>query len=155
MKLKEILIGIFNVKSTYDFMINVIITFLAGILGYFHLLYLNNKDLFIAITLVVIGDWFAGMAVAIKNGKWETWKALKVIYYMAAYSWAVSMVLSVEKGYPSAFWLSEAVIMPILVFQIISFLKNISLLGLLPKSLLTEILDKIDKHKDDTVSGRN
>lgn len=149
MKPKDIILSVINIKSTYDFIINATVSFLAGILGYFHLLYLDNKDLFSAITMVVVGDWLAGVALAFKRNKFETWKALKIVYYIAAYSFTLAMVLSIEKGYPSAFWLSEAVIMPILVFQTISFLKNLSLLGLIPKSLLTDILNKIDKYKEE------
>jgi phage-related holin len=64
----------------------------------------------------------------------------------------LATVLSIEKGYPSAFWLSEAIIMPILVFQVISILKNAGLLGILPKGLLTEMLEKIDKYKTDNIT---
>lgn len=149
MKLKELIIGITNLKSGFDFFINVIAAFLGAVLAYFNVLYLDNKDLFAAITIVVIGDWFSGVALALHKNKFETWKSLKVVYYLTAYSCTLAMVLSIEKGYPAAFWLSEAVIMPILVFQTISFLKNLSLLGLIPKSLLTDILSKIDKYKEE------
>lgn len=149
MKIKDLILSIINIKSGFDFFINILVAFIGAILAYFHVLYLDNKDLFAAITLVVIGDWLSGVTLAIYKGKFETWKSLKIVYYLTAYSFTLAMVLSIEKGYPAAFWLSEAVIMPILVFQTISFLKNLSLLGLLPKSLLTDILDKIDKYKED------
>jgi hypothetical protein len=57
----------------------------------------------------------------------------------------------VEKGFPGTGWLSETIIMPFIVFQIMSALKNASLAGFIQNDLLNTILDKIDKHK----GGRN
>jgi phage-related holin len=36
---------------------------------------------------------------------------------------------------------------PFLVFQLISILKNASMVGIVQNELLTQILDKLDKHK--------
>jgi hypothetical protein len=55
--------------------------------------------------------------------------------------------LSVEKGMEGTFWLSETIMIPFLIFQLISALKNASMAGYIDSSLLNEILDKIDKHK--------
>jgi hypothetical protein len=55
--------------------------------------------------------------------------------------------LSVEKGIEGTFWLSETIMIPFLIFQLISALKNASMAGYIDSSLLNEILDKIDKHK--------
>jgi len=78
----------------------------------------------------------------------QTNKALKLVWYLGGYYSIAFMVLFVEKAHPSAFCLSETVIMPILVFQIISISKNASLLGLIPIPVVNEILSKIDKHKN-------
>ena len=40
---------------------------------------------------------------------------------------------------------------PFLVFQLISILKNASMVGVVKNELLTQILDKLDKHKGDRV----
>jgi phage-related holin len=141
--IKETLQSIAHTRSYGEIVFNAIVTVLGAIFGYFQLTIIENKNLFIAVLIVVIGDWIFGTARAVKNKKWETQKAMKVIYYVFAYSVIVFVVLSIEKAMPSAFFLSDAVVMPILIFQTISMLKNASLIGWIPKGLLLQILEKI------------
>jgi fucose 4-O-acetylase-like acetyltransferase len=53
----------------------------------------------------------------------------------------------VEKGFVGAGWLSETIIIPFMVFQLISALKNASMAGFIKMDELNKILDRIDKHK--------
>jgi hypothetical protein len=55
----------------------------------------------------------------------------------------------IEKGFEGTFWLSETLCAPFIVFQVISALKNAHTIGLINHSLLSDILNKIDKHKFD------
>lgn len=145
---KEIISGIIHVRSFTDFILGAIVAAIAATAGYFKLLVLGNPNAFEAITWVVVIDFICGILVALKNDKFETQKALKVVYYFTAYFALLGLVLKVEEGFPSAFWLSEAVIMPILVFQVVSVLKNLSILGIINNTLLNTILEKVDQHKD-------
>ena len=43
--------------------------------------------------------------------------------------------------------MSETVLIPFMVFQLISALKNASMAGLIKATELNKILDRIDKHK--------
>ena len=52
-----------------------------------------------------------------------------------------------EKGFVGSGWLSETVLIPFLVFQLISALKNASMAGFMKIEEVNSILDKIDKHK--------
>lgn len=145
--IKESVQSIAHLRSQQECIFNFFVTVFSAILGYFNVTIIENKDLFISILIVVIGDWIFGTIRAIKNKKWETQKAMKLIYYVFAYSVIVFVILSIEKANPSAFFLSDAIIMPILVFQTISMLKNASLIGLIPNGLLLQILEKIDAYK--------
>lgn len=140
--------SIAHVRTIKEFIVNIIITFFAFIFGYFKIICLDNKNLFLAIAVVVMVDWIFGVSLSLKNKSFETQKALKIVYYLCAYWLILFTVLSVEKGYPSAFWLSEAIIMPILTFQIISMIKNLILLGLIKNSLAKEIFKNVDKYKE-------
>lgn len=140
--------SIAHVRSVKEFIVNAIITAIAFVFGYFKIICLDNQNLFIAIAVVVIIDWLFGVALSFKNKVFETQKALKIIYYLGAYWLILFAVLSIEKGYPSAFWLSEAIIMPILTFQIISMVKNLILLNLITNSVAKEIFKNIDKYKE-------
>jgi hypothetical protein len=66
---------------------------------------------------------------------------------LVAFWLLLAVVLTIEKGFPFASFLSEAVLLPIISFSLISALKNMQILGLIENSLLNEILSKIDKHK--------
>ena len=59
----------------------------------------------------------------------------------------LACILSIEKGFQGTAWLSETIMAPFLVFQLISILKNASMVGAIDNELLTQILDKLDKHK--------
>lgn len=142
--------SIAHVRSVKEFLANALITVVAFVFGYFKVICLDNQNLFIAIAVVVIVDWIFGVVLSFKNQAFETQKALKIIYYLCAYWLILFAVLSIEKGYPSAFWLSEAIIMPILTFQIISMVKNLILLGIVNNSLAKEMFKNIDKYKEKT-----
>ena len=59
----------------------------------------------------------------------------------------LACILSIEKGFTGTAWLSETIMAPFMVFQLISVLKNASMVGIVQNELLTQILDKLDKHK--------
>ena len=147
-QLKDMITSISHLKSLKDFFLNLIITLLSFLFAYGKVLILDNINLFIAIGVVVIIDWIFGVMIAIKNKKFETQKALKIVYYLITYWSMLFAVLSIEKGFPSAFWLTEAIIMPILVFQIISMIKNLMLLGVINNSLAKQMFKNIDKYKE-------
>ena len=53
----------------------------------------------------------------------------------------------VEKGFPGTGWLSEVIVVPFMILQLISALKNASMAGLIKIEELNKILDRIDSHK--------
>jgi toxin secretion/phage lysis holin len=103
---------------------------------------------FIAIVAVVLLDALLGISRALINKEFETRKAFKGVFMMVAFTSLLATVLIIEKGYPFASFLSETVLLPIIVFQVISILKNMQLLGLISGTLLDKIIDNIDKHKN-------
>lgn len=103
---------------------------------------------FIAIFFVVLLDAVFGIAKAFKLGNFETKKTFKAVFMLVGFWLLLATVLTIEKGFPFASFLSEAILLPILLFQLISALKNMHLLGLIENSTLTKILANIDKHKE-------
>ena len=146
--LKINILSILHIRTASETVFTFITTIFWSIIAYHKDLFMNNVNLFSAIWIVIWVDWIFGVWRAKRNGNFEIQKAFKVLYYCVAYTLTLQVVLSVEKGYPSAIWMSEAIVMPILTFQIISILKNISLLGLIPQGLLLEVLKKIDTYKE-------
>lgn len=120
---------------------------LSFLASYFMELTLNNAEQFLAVACVVLMDGFFGIIAGIKREGFKTFKALSVLRTLGIWWVILGAILAVEKGFTGAGCMSETIIIPFLVFQIISALKNASMSGFIKIDLLNLILDKIDKHK--------
>ena len=120
------------------------ITFMCS---YFMNLTMANSDQYLAIVGVMFLDGVFGMIAGTKREGFQTRKAIKVLRNTVAWMVILTVILMVEQGFAGTAWLSEVIVVPFMVFQIISALKNASMAGFIQMSLLNQILDKIDKHK--------
>jgi len=130
-----------------EFLISSIFAFMAFIFSYFYNLTISNYPQFIAVISVVFLDGLFGIIAGTKREGFKTYKAIKVLKTAVFWIILLAVILSVEKGFVGAGWLSETIMIPFLVFQIISTLKNASMSGYIKIGLLNQIMDKIDKHK--------
>lgn len=108
---------------------------------------LNEKDQFIAIFFVVVLDTILAMIKAYRDSSFQTNKAFKSVVRLVLFWGLLATVLTIEKAFIFASFLSEAIILPILLFQLMSIVKNLNLLGFINGDLATRILSKIDNHK--------
>jgi phage-related holin len=122
-------------------------TLLAFIGTYFFNLTADNIEQFLAVGLIIFVDGFFGVWAGIKREGFQTFKALKVLKTFGFWMVMLACILSIEKGFTGMGWLSETIVAPFMVFQLISVLKNASMVGIVKNELLTQILDKLDKHK--------
>lgn len=122
-------------------------TVLAFICTYFFNMAMANSEQYLALVGVVMTDGFFGVIAGIKREGFKTFKALKVLQTMVVWIIFLTILLVIEKGFPGTGWLSETILLPFIIFQIVSALKNASMAGLIDGKLLVEILDKIDLHK--------
>lgn len=109
---------------------------------------MNNVEQYLAVVAAVTLDGFFGIIAGIKREGFKTYKALKVLRTMMIWLMFLTSLLIIEKGFDVT-WLSETILLPFVVFELISALKNASMSGFIDAKLLTEILDKIDLHKGD------
>lgn len=124
------------------------ISALCGFMGsYFMDLTANNNEQYLAVICVMLLDGFFGIIAGIKREGFKTYKALNVLKNIFAWELILTVILSIELGFTGTGWLSETILAPFLVFQLISALKNASMAGFIKNELLNEILDRIDKHK--------
>ena len=127
-----------------------ITSFTAGVTfmcSYFMNLTMANSDQYLAIVGVMFLDGVFGMIAGTRREGFQTRKAIKVLRNTVAWLVILTVILMVEQGFAGTAWLSEVIVVPFMVFQIISALKNASMAGFIQMSLLNQILDKIDKHK--------
>ena len=115
--------------------------------SYFLNLTMDNAEQYLAIVAVLLLDGFFGVWAGVKREGFKTYKALKVLKNISAWVIILTVILMVEKGFLGAGWMSETIIIPFMVFQLISALKNASMAGFIKMDELNKILDRIDNHK--------
>jgi small basic protein len=103
---------------------------------------------YFALTIVILLDGIFGIIAGTKREGFKTFKSLKI--FKSLFSWIVILttIFIVEKAFPFAFWLSETFISPVIIFYLISALKNASSSGFIKAKLLNQIMEKIDQHKN-------
>jgi phage-related holin len=134
-------------KSNTLFLAAAVSTTMSFICSYFMELYMGNAEQYLALIAIVFIDGFFGIAAGIKREGFQTRKAVRVL--QRAITWMVLLtgILMVEKGFAGTSWLSETIIVPFIVLQLISALKNASMAGFIKAEELNQLLDRIDNHK--------
>jgi len=117
------------------------------ICSYFMELTMQNAEQYLAITTLVFADGFFGIIAGIKREGFKTYKAIKILRTLIFWVVMLTLILVIEKSIPGAGWLSETVLMPLVIFQLISTVKNASMAGFIKADVLNQILDRVDKHK--------
>jgi hypothetical protein len=120
---------------------------LTFICSYFWDLTMSNYEQYLAIVGVLFLDGIFGMIAGTKREGFKTFRALQVLRSVVVWVTFLTVILMVEKGFTGTAWLSEVIIIPFILFQLISALKNASMAGYIKAGLLNEILDRVDNHK--------
>jgi|TARA_B100000768_G_scaffold178332_1_gene193932 hypothetical protein len=108
---------------------------------------MGNSEQYMAVLLVLLLDGVFGIMAGMKREGFKTYKALRVLKNIFAWELILTVILSIELGFDGTAWLSETILAPFMIFQMISALKNASMAGFIKNELLNEILDRIDSHK--------
>ena len=124
-----------------------ILTGMSFIASYFYNLALAEYPQYIAVISVIFIDGIFGIIAGTKREGFKTFKAISVLRTAVVWVVILTVLLSIEKGFKGAGWMSETVLIPFMLFQMVSALKNASMAGYIKVNLLNDILDKIDKHK--------
>ena len=120
---------------------------LAFICSYFMELTMQNAEQYLAIATLIFADGFFGIIAGIKREGFKTFKALKILRTLVFWTIILTVILVIEKSISGASWLSETVVVPLVVLQLISVLKNASMAGFIKMDVVNQILDRIDSHK--------
>jgi phage-related holin len=134
-------------KSNTLFLAIAATTTMSFICSYFLELYMGNLEQYLGLVAVIFIDGFFGIIAGTKREGFQTRRAVSVLQRAVTWVIFLTVILMVEKGFAYTAWLSETIIVPFIVLQLISALKNASMAGYIKADLLNEILDRIDKHK--------
>jgi hypothetical protein len=135
------------INSTFIKLTLIFSSVYGFISSYFLNLTIDNSNQYLAITAVILLDGFFGVCAGIKREGFKTYKAIRVLKNIITWWMILTVILLVEIGIDGTDWLSETIMIPFVVFEIISALKNASMAGFIKKQVLNDILDSIDKHK--------
>ena len=126
----------------------------AFVCSYFMEITMQNAEQYLAITALIFADGFFGVIAGIKREGFKTYKAVKILKNLIFWIIFLTVILGIEANFSGTFWLSETIITPLIIFQLISALKNASMAGFVKIDELNKILDRIDKHKGDRSSEK-
>lgn len=133
-----------TIAAATTYTVSTMITFICT---YFFNMAISNADQYLALVAVVMTDGFFGVIAGSKREGFQTCKAIKVLRTLVTWVMILTVVLMVEKGFAGTNWLSETILVPFVIFQLMSTLKNASLAGFIKLEVLNNILDKFDNHK--------
>lgn len=122
---------------------------IAFICSYFMEITMQNLEQYLTIATLIFADGFFGVIAGIKREGFKTYKAVKILKNLIFWVIFLTIILGIEANFDGTYWLSETIITPLIIFQLISILKNASMAGFIKTDELNRILDKIDKHKGD------
>jgi phage-related holin len=135
-----------KMKSTLGLILSLTTT-ITFVCTYFGKLAMDNIEQYFAVVAVIFMDGFFGVIAGIKKEGFRTYKAIKVLKNVFSWLVILTVILMIERGFKGTGWLSETIIVPFMIFELISALKNASMSGFIKNDQLNKILDLIDKHK--------
>ena len=134
-------------KSSLSLILSSVSVTIGFVCSYFMEITMQNAEQYLAITALIFADGFFGVIAGVKREGFKTYKAVKILKNLLFWIIFLTVILGIEANFSGTFWLSETIITPLIIFQLISALKNASMAGFVKIDELNKILDKIDKHK--------
>jgi len=110
---------------------------------------------FYFLLLLIAADHFTGMSVAWRRGKFETRKALRVFWTLLAHTWLLVFATNLSRGSVALYWLNEGIFVPLVLVNMISLVKNLSLMGLVNKQFTVLFYKKVDTYKNEFAQTTN
>jgi hypothetical protein len=135
-------------KTTMSLKILIPVTTMSFLLAYVFKLSVLYWEQFFALTTIILVDGIFGIIAGIKREGFKTYKALKIFKTLFVWIIILASILITEKAFPFASWLSETFILPVIVFYLISSIKNATSSGFIKSELMKQIMEKIDRHKN-------
>jgi hypothetical protein len=105
--------------------------------------------------LLICCDHFTGMWIAWKNNRFETRKATRIFWTLLSHTGLLAFATNLAKGSSAIYWLNEGIFVPLVVVNLISLVKNLSLLGFLKRSFAEMLYRKIDVYKNEYIETKN
>jgi hypothetical protein len=109
----------------------------------------DPAESFVALIAVIIMDSISGMYRAYINNAFETKKAVRVFWTLISHSALLSASYNMAKGSNVFLYVTSGLFTMLCSVNMLSFVKNLSLLGLVPRSIASWLYKKIDVYKNE------
>lgn len=106
---------------------------------------------YFALIGLIAADHLTGVILALRNNRFETRKATRIFWTLLSHTGLLIFATNLSKGSDALFWLNEGVFVPLVLVNLISLVKNLSLLGYLKKDFAGFFYSKIDAYKNDYI----
>jgi len=114
----------------------------------------DSADAYYALIGVIFCDHFSGMYLAYKHNRFETRKATRIFWTVCSHTALLIFGSNLAKGSVALFWLDETIFVPLCLVNLISLVKNLSLLGFVKKDFANWFYKKIDVYKNEYVEKK-
>jgi hypothetical protein len=108
---------------------------------------------YFALIGLIFADHATGVTIAWRRNQFQTRKALRIFWTLVSHTGLLIFSTNLAKGSNVLFWLNEAVFVPVVLVNMLSLIKNLSILGWIKKDLASILYKKIDLHKNEIDSG--
>lgn len=149
--IQDIVESVFSLKLKMSvWLLTVFGTFTVGsMLSFITDWVFDPAESFIALIAVILMDSISGMYRAYINDAFETKKAVRVFWTLVSHSALLSASFNIAKGSHIYVYVTSGLFTMLCSVNMLSFVKNLSLLGLVPRSIASWLYKKIDVYKNE------
>lgn len=115
----------------------------------------DSPEAYYALIGLIFADHFTGMYLAYKHNRFETRKALRIFWTLCSHTALLVFGCNLAKGSIALFWLDESIFVPLCLVNMLSLIKNLSLLGWIKKEFANWFYKKIDVYKNDFTKNKD
>ncbi len=138
-----------SIKLTWGQVLELLALTCGVALHYIGVYVWQPAESFLVILGLTAADFLAGAGNAYRSGRFETRKALRGLYRLAGHSLLLAAAHNLGKYENWLAWLPQAVYVPLALLLLLSFVKNLSLLGWIPEPLAQWLESRIDTYKNE------
>lgn len=109
----------------------------------------DSPEAYYALIGLIFADHFSGMYLAFKHDRFETRKATRIFWTLCSHTALLIFGCNLAKGSVALFWLDESIFVPLCLVNLISLVKNLSLLGWIKKDFANWFYRKVDVYKNE------
>lgn len=106
-----------------------------------------------ALLALIAADHIAALVLAWRRDAVDTRKALSIFWKLLSHIGLLMFANNLAKGSVFLGWLNEGIFVPIVLVNMLSLIKNLSLLGYIKRDFATWINKKVDTYKNESISN--